>query len=198
MASEADFIIFFKLDSRIEFDPAPLSISLAYKLAVAETPRYLSGISPIIYNLAIYNLATHYMVMMAPDEGANDYRQANNLNVIITPNSSFSDNGTGGSLLTGAGIGQLSVADQSKMLTPWGRNYLQMVPARPPVVRAGVLMSGKLNIGVYVYPYAEGMETKPMDTGIAADEMEKKFGLFSLFSDIKEKEIDQGSRRVYC
>lgn len=104
-------------------------VSSSYALAVATVNPDLAQASDLIYTLAVYNLATDYVINMAPDPSGSTYftdiRSKFNLNTFTAGLvESSSDSSTSASLGMPASLKELTISDLQNMKTPWGRQYL--------------------------------------------------------------------------
>lgn len=109
-------------------DASPV-IAMAYALAI-DLVNPQAAIAPVIYDLMVYNLATHTLICMAPDNGTSTYfsnaRTKLGLgNFMAGLISSSSDQGTSQALAIPDFIKGLSLADLQYLKTPWGRFYLE-------------------------------------------------------------------------
>lgn len=107
-------------------------IQYAYDAAIALVLRQLRCVAPGLYVLAVYNLATSFLLQFAPDQPGSDffaqYRKSHNIGV-FNPGviSSSSDSSTSQSWLSMDWMKNLSMSDLQHLKDPYGLAYLQIM-----------------------------------------------------------------------
>ena len=106
-------------------------IGYAFETACAIVLKQIQGISPFLYEVAVYNLAASILIQYAPDQPGQtyfaDYRKAHGIG-IFTPGiiQSSSDSGTAQSWMIPEALKNLSLADLQNLKNPYGLAYLQI------------------------------------------------------------------------
>lgn len=106
-------------------------IGYAFETACAIVLKQIQGISPFLYEVAVYNLAASILIQYAPDQPGQtyfaDYRKAHGIG-IFTPGiiQSSSDSGTSQSWMIPDALKNLSLADLQNLKNPYGLAYLQI------------------------------------------------------------------------
>ena len=83
----------------------------------------------VVYSLAVYNLATHLLMLITPDQpGSNYFANARQDMKLLQPSTglivSTSDNGTSATNIAPEWAKGLTVSQLGYYRTPWGRDYL--------------------------------------------------------------------------
>jgi hypothetical protein len=110
-------------------DPANPVIQMAFNVALAIVSTQLA-VSPLIYELAVYNLAGDRLVNYAQDISGQTYfadlRASFGLNTPFLAGlpQSAADQGTSASLVVPDFMKTLTIGDLQKLRTPWGATYL--------------------------------------------------------------------------
>lgn len=123
-------------------DTSP-TIGLAFRVAMAITAPQLRLIDPLIYELAVYNLATSNVVNYAQDQpggptfpGSGDpplpyfqgLRKSLHVNSFVAGVvQAAADESTSDSLLVPEVFKNLTIANLQQLKDPWGRQYLAFV-----------------------------------------------------------------------
>ena len=104
----------------------------SYAVALELVNLWINTVSPLIYTLAVYNLAGSFLLNFAQDVNGqcyfNDQRVALKLTT-FTPGvvSSTADTGTSVSLLVPDFMKSLTLADLQLLKDPYGRQYIILV-----------------------------------------------------------------------
>ena len=111
-------------------DTSP-AIYYAFTVAMALVNPQILLASPIMYELAVYNLGGDNLINWAQDTPPStffvDQRKAyNTFNFIGGTISSSSDEGTSDSIATVDALTKLTVGQLQNLKTPWGRQYISI------------------------------------------------------------------------
>lgn len=132
MADQAGFLAFVRgvagIDAAALPDASP-AISAAYTYAIEVTNLFIAVLSTPIYDLAVYNLGTDYLLNWAPDNPPStfftDAREAMGLNSFVAGVvSSSADESTSEALLVPDAFKNFTLSDLQNLRTPYGRAYL--------------------------------------------------------------------------
>jgi hypothetical protein len=107
-------------------------LTITFNVATAIVNRTLQCTDPLIYTLAIYNLAMDRLVNYAQDQTGLTYfkdlrgKDQYNLQYAFAPGvpSSTGDQGTSVGLLNPEWMQTLTIQDLQTLRTPWGREYM--------------------------------------------------------------------------
>ena len=108
---------------------ASASVGYAFSVAMALVNPQLNAANPLVYTLAVYNLAGSNLLNWAPDQGGSTYfadiRKTWNMNAMVPGViNSASDEGTSASMTVGDNLTNLTFNDLQLMKDPYGRQYL--------------------------------------------------------------------------
>ncbi len=111
-----------------------LAITYAFNVAIAIVNQQLLAANPLIYELAVYNLAGDNLINWAPDVPQvpvvevgyfQALRQGYGCNSFVAGTiSSASDEGTSESIATVDSLTKLTIGQLQNLKTPYGRQYL--------------------------------------------------------------------------
>ena len=111
-----------------------LALTYAFNVAIAIVNQQLLAANPLIYELAVYNLAGDNLINWAPDipqvppveVGYFEALRAkfNTLGFVAGTISSASDEGTSESIATVDSLTKLTIGQLQNLKTPYGRQYL--------------------------------------------------------------------------
>jgi hypothetical protein len=95
----------------------------------------------ILYTLAVYNLATHLLFMITPDQSGQTYftnaRSSTGYN-LISPSmglvTTTFDQGTGATVASPKWAAGMTIAQLEMYRTPWGRAYLSFAQSYGPSI----------------------------------------------------------------
>lgn len=110
-------------------DPTNPAIAMAFNVALAIVSTQLCAV-PLVYELAVYNLAGDRLVNYAQDvPGSTFFTDLRNKFGLNTPflaglPEAAADQGTSASLVVPDFMKSLTIADLQKLRTPWGATYL--------------------------------------------------------------------------
>lgn len=132
MADQAGFLAFVRTTAGIDATALPdasPAITDAYTYATEVTNLFIECVSQAIYDLAVYNLGTDYLLNWAPDSPPSTYftdaRAAMGLNSFVAGVvSSSSDESTSEALMVPDVFKNISLSDLQNLRTPFGRQYL--------------------------------------------------------------------------
>lgn len=107
-------------------------IPFAYEISIATVNLAIRQASCIIYDTAVYNLATDTLINYAPDQVGQsppkffeDLRESYSINAFVAGViSSTSDQATGETMLVPDFFKGLTFSDLAELKTPYGRAYL--------------------------------------------------------------------------
>lgn len=130
----ADFVTFVRFQAGFSATALPddsVYLQWSYDIAVETVNRTLQQVAPTVYALAVYNLATSYLVNFAmdtlPDTTFSKLRAKLNLDgPALGPVTSTSDEGTSVSVQAPDFFSELSLEELSQLRDPWGRRYLML------------------------------------------------------------------------
>ena len=115
------------------------SINFSFCVAVDIVNRAIQQVAPLLYNMAVYNLAGSNLINFANDIPGGNYFE--NLRARWKLDSfvagvvlSAADQGTSDSLTTPESLGQLSLSDLQNLRDPYGRFYLQIAQKYGPAM----------------------------------------------------------------
>ena len=106
-------------------------ISYAFEIARELVLCNIRGISPFLYEIAVYNLAASILIQYAPDQPGQtyfaDYRKTHGVGV-FNPGiiQSSADSGTSQSWMIPDWMKNLSLSDLQNLKNPYGLAYLQI------------------------------------------------------------------------
>jgi len=143
MADQAGFLNFIRTYAQIPTAALPDNspyITDAYNAAIDVVNDYIASVSSTMYDNAVYNYGTDYLLNWAPDQSGQTYfadvRSKNNLNLtgfaagVI---ESASDEGTSESLHVPESFDNLMIGDLQLLKTPYGRAYLAIAQKFGPL-----------------------------------------------------------------
>jgi len=106
-------------------------INVAFCVALEIVNQQICVVSPLMYNLAVYNLATDNVYNFAQDNPpspeaffAKMRASLGIMDFVAGVTASTSDEGTSESLLNPEFMKDLKLADLQNLKSPWGRQYL--------------------------------------------------------------------------
>lgn len=134
MPTRQGFLDFIRDAMQIDdqyLDDSSIYIDMSFDLAVELVYLPLSNISPLLYTMAVYNLAASNLIEMTLDQNGEtfftDLRKSLNLDSFsIGIVQSASDESTSTGLELPDFVKNLTLADTQYLKTPWGRQYLQI------------------------------------------------------------------------
>lgn len=134
MSDLAGFIGFIRSDMQIDTIFLPTDspvIEQSYQLALAVVNQNIRLISPLFYDLAVYNLAADYLINYAPDVAPYTYfadlrASFDCIGFVSGVITSSSDSGTSQSLQTPSQFSELTLSDLQRLKTKYGRRYVEM------------------------------------------------------------------------
>lgn len=128
--SLSGFIAFVRSDMGVTAEQVPddsQSLSLAFGGAVEWVNRDIEAVMPNLYTVAVYNLASSFLVNYGTESVFADFRSKFGLNDfkagVIT---GAGDNATSAQRLVPEFFKDLSLADLQMLQDPWGRRYLMI------------------------------------------------------------------------
>jgi hypothetical protein len=128
----AGFITFIRkvmgINTTVLPDSAPV-ISMAFAVSLEIVNRAIQCVSPLMYELAVYNLAGDNLVNYAQDTPPSTYfadlrASFNTLGFVSGVISASNDVTTGQSLVVQEAAKNFTLANLQQLKTPWGRAYL--------------------------------------------------------------------------
>ncbi len=140
MATQAAFLAFLRSPALIPVDALPDDspyITAAYDYAVALVLQEFISVSPSLYDLAVYNLGTDFLLNWCPDTPPSTYftdvRKTMDLaGFVAGPVTSTSDEGTSSSFTIADFFKGLQMSDLQNLRTPYGRMYLSIAQKAGP------------------------------------------------------------------
>jgi hypothetical protein len=96
-------------------------------------------LAPLLYVMAVYNLGMHYLLLTAQDEEDETYFEDMRvkyklLDFIAGPIVATSDQGTSSAMLASDWMKNMTLSDNDKTKTPWGRYYLMYAQSYGPSI----------------------------------------------------------------
>jgi hypothetical protein len=142
MATYAGFLAFVRTQMQITTNDLPDNspyVPAAYAAALEVVNQQIQQVSPLFYDLAVYNLGGSNIVNYAQDYGGSSFfaklREKWNINAwaagVVQSTSDVST--STGLLIPKFGEG-LTLADLQHLKDPWGRAYLQIAQRYGPLV----------------------------------------------------------------
>jgi len=136
----AEYVVFIRDVMGIDDDVLPdESVFIPLSLGVASNTVNMTirAISPLLYSVALNNLAGDVLMNMARDVEDStffaDYRKTNGLLTFVGGViASSGDEGTYESLATPESLKGLTIANLQNLKTPWGRQYLAIAQSYGP------------------------------------------------------------------
>lgn len=129
IAGFTDFIRNVMGISTVNLPDDSVYIRYAFDVAIEVVNMQLQLASPVMYTLAVYNLAGDNLINYAPDQPGQTYfsdiRKTFNITAFVAGVvQSASDEGTSDSLLVPDAFRGLTMSDLQNLKTPYGRQYL--------------------------------------------------------------------------
>jgi hypothetical protein len=114
-------------------------INTTFTVAMGVVSLDLATASPLMYTLAVYNLAADRLINFAQDvQGQNFFRQLREKYNIFSFSpgviASTSDSGTSSSFANPEALTRLTLGDLQKLKTPYGRAYLSIAQELGPSI----------------------------------------------------------------
>ena len=114
-----------------QLPPISPAVYYAFTVAMALVNTQIQLASPIMYEIAVYNLGGDNLINWAQDQPgqtffADQRKDYNMFNFIGGTISSSSDEGTSNSIATVEALTKLTIGQLQNLKTPWGRQYLSI------------------------------------------------------------------------